>query len=616
MIYWVNQYAITPDSPGGTRHFEFSRFLTESGEDVTILASDLNLSTRQYRRRAANDRTPIVESVDGVRFEWLYASSYEVNDWRRGFSMLWFAWSVLQQLLRVRVNDKTVFIGSSPHLFAALATQLAAWWRGVPFVLEVRDLWPETLIDMTGKGGVQARVLRLIANHLYRTARAIIVLARSSKDHIGTLGFDTNKIAYIPNGIDPRAFDLNEPQPSPIPLPQAKMVFVYAGAHGPANDLETLLRAAAELQRRNENSIHILLVGDGPSKNDLLRLAQELRLENTALHDPIQKHAIPALLSNTDAGILTLQDAPVFRFGISPNKLFDYMAAGLPVVTNVAGEVTTIVQTAQCGVSVSANDPVALADGMIALKKQLEQQPNLGAGGRKYVEEHHNRSRLVTTLQSVIHQFRGKRNADKAPLVNRTLDVLISVIGLIVTAPITLLIALLIRLEDGGPVFFAQERVGKDGLRFRALKFRSMIQNAELQGLGLAVAANDDRITRIGKFIRATSIDELPQLWNVLRGEMSIVGPRPTVQNQVDRYTDFQRRRLEVKPGLTGWAQVNGRNSIPWEKRIELDVWYVDHRSLWLDALIVLRTPLALIPRANTHYGPGGVVEDFKGSDQ
>jgi lipopolysaccharide/colanic/teichoic acid biosynthesis glycosyltransferase len=185
-----------------------------------------------------------------------------------------------------------------------------------------------------------------------------------------------------------------------------------------------------------------------------------------------------------------------------------------------------------------------------------------------------------------------------------------------VTAPITLLIALLIRLEDGGPVFFAQERVGKDGLRFRALKFRSMIQNAELQGLGLAVAANDDRITRIGKFIRATSIDELPQLWNVLRGEMSIVGPRPTVQNQVDCYTDFQRRRLEVKPGLTGWAQVNGRNSIPWEKRIELDVWYVDHRSLWLDALIVLRTPLALIPRANTHYGPGGVVEDFKGSDQ
>jgi lipopolysaccharide/colanic/teichoic acid biosynthesis glycosyltransferase len=216
----------------------------------------------------------------------------------------------------------------------------------------------------------------------------------------------------------------------------------------------------------------------------------------------------------------------------------------------------------------------------------------------------------------VIHQVRGKCTTDKAPLVNRTLDVLISVVGLIVTAPITLLIALLIRLEDGGPVFFAQERVGKDGLRFRALKFRSMIQNAELQGLGLAVAANDDRITRIGKFIRATSIDELPQLWNVLRGEMSIVGPRPTVQNQVDRYTDFQRRRLEVKPGLTGWAQVNGRNSIPWEKRIELDVWYVDHRSLWLDALIVLRTPLALIPRANTHYGPGGVVEDFKGSDQ
>lgn len=613
MIYWVNQYAITPDSPGGTRHYEFSRYLTESGEDVTILASDLNLSTRQYRRRSANDRQPILETVDGVRFEWLFASSYEGNDWRRGLSMLWFAWSVLQRLLHVRVNHKTVFIGSSPHLFAALATQLAAWWRGVPFVFEVRDLWPETLIDMTGKAGAQATIMRLIANHLYRVAHAIIVLARSSKDHIGKLGFDAGKIEYIPNGIDPRAFDAPEGQPSPIALPEGKTIFVYAGAHGPANDLETLLQAAALLQQRGEHGIHILLVGDGPSKSDLQRLAREWPLENLTLHDPIRKQVIPALLSHVDAGILTLQDAPVFRFGVSPNKLFDYMAAGLPILTNVQGEVTSIVDAAQNGVSVPPGDAAALADGLIALRERLEQNPHLGAGGRRYVEEHHNRAKLAGALRSVISKVRGSRGTDKAPLVNRSLDVLVSSLALVLTAPIVLLTALLIRLEDGGPMLYIQERVGQDGKRFKALKFRSMVLDAEHKGLGLAVALNDDRITRVGKFIRATSIDELPQLWNVLRGEMSIVGPRPTVPSQVECYSDIQRRRLEVKPGLTGWAQVNGRNSIPWEKRIELDVWYVDNRSLWLDFMIVLRTPLALLPGNETHYGKGGVVEDFKG---
>ena len=197
----------------------------------------------------------------------------------------------------------------------------------------------------------------------------------------------------------------------------------------------------------------------------------------------------------------------------------------------------------------------------------------------------------------------------------RAMDLFVAIFALGLTAPIWLLTMIAIWLEDGGPVFFAQERVGRDGKLFKALKFRSMIQNAERKGLGLAVAQNDDRITRVGKFIRATSIDELPQLLNVLMGEMSIIGPRPTVQSQVLRYDDFQRRRLEVKPGLTGWAQVNGRNSIPWEKRIELDVWYVDHCSFWLDLRVLLKTPLALIPRAETHYGQGGVVEDFKGRD-
>jgi lipopolysaccharide/colanic/teichoic acid biosynthesis glycosyltransferase len=143
-----------------------------------------------------------------------------------------------------------------------------------------------------------------------------------------------------------------------------------------------------------------------------------------------------------------------------------------------------------------------------------------------------------------------------------------------------------------------------------AYKFRSMVDHAASMGLGLNVAVNDARITRVGRFLRHTSLDELPQVFNVVQGEMSLVGPRPTLAYQVAAYNDFQRRRLQVKPGITGWAQVNGRNAIPWEERIKLDVWYVDNWSLRLDRLIMRRT-LKTWARNEGLYGPAGVNDDF-----
>jgi lipopolysaccharide/colanic/teichoic acid biosynthesis glycosyltransferase len=180
-------------------------------------------------------------------------------------------------------------------------------------------------------------------------------------------------------------------------------------------------------------------------------------------------------------------------------------------------------------------------------------------------------------------------------VTKRALDVLGATVGLTLSAPLLAASAIAVRLEDQGPVFFRQERVGQDGRLFEVLKLRTMVVNAHTQGAGYAVDKGDSRITRAGSLLRKTSLDELPQLWNVLRGEMSLVGPRPTLAYQVERYTDRQRRRLEVRPGLTGWAQVNGRASLAWPERIELDVWYVEHRSLALDLRILLRTVSVLL---------------------
>jgi lipopolysaccharide/colanic/teichoic acid biosynthesis glycosyltransferase len=188
--------------------------------------------------------------------------------------------------------------------------------------------------------------------------------------------------------------------------------------------------------------------------------------------------------------------------------------------------------------------------------------------------------------------------------LNRGLDVAIAGTGLVVASPVLVVSALAVKLQDGGPILYRQTRVGKDGADFELLKFRTMIVGAEGQGAGLAVNRGDSRITRAGRILRRLSFDELPQLWNVVRGEMSVIGPRPTLRYQVEQYDEQQLHRLDVKPGITGWAQIHGRASLPWAERIELDLWYVRHHNWKTDLLILLRTPLALF--GGTYKGESG----------
>jgi lipopolysaccharide/colanic/teichoic acid biosynthesis glycosyltransferase len=188
--------------------------------------------------------------------------------------------------------------------------------------------------------------------------------------------------------------------------------------------------------------------------------------------------------------------------------------------------------------------------------------------------------------------------------MNRAADMAIAGGALLVASPLLALAALAIKLEDGGPVLYRQTRVGRDGADFELLKLRTMVVGAETMGAGLAVNRGDSRITRTGQILRKLSLDELPQLWNVVRGEMSVIGPRPTLRYQVEQYDQRQRHRLDVKPGITGWAQVNGRATLPWVDRIELDVWYVEHRSPLLDLKILARTPFALF--GGTYKGDTG----------
>jgi len=196
--------------------------------------------------------------------------------------------------------------------------------------------------------------------------------------------------------------------------------------------------------------------------------------------------------------------------------------------------------------------------------------------------------------------------------IKSALDVVAGVCFFIVILPLFVFIAIAIKLDSSGPVFFKQQRVGAKGKSFYIYKFRTMVVNAVNIGAGLNIIDNDPRITVVGKYLRDWSLDELPQIVNIVKGEMSFIGPRPTLQHQVDSYTQHQRKRLNMKPGVTGWAQINGRNNIPWEERIELDVWYVDNWSIWLDMKILLRTPKIVFKKEDV-YSDSGVSYDLKG---
>lgn len=198
-----------------------------------------------------------------------------------------------------------------------------------------------------------------------------------------------------------------------------------------------------------------------------------------------------------------------------------------------------------------------------------------------------------------------------ALMLKRLFDILSSMIGLIILLPLFAIVVILIKIDSPGSIFFIQERMGKDGKPFYPFKFRTMVQGAMNKGLGYTVSYNDERITKVGAFLRKWGIDEFPQLINVLKGEMSLVGPRPTLRYQVEKYNDFEKRRLLVKPGLAGWALIHGRNSLSWEERIVYDVWYVEHWSLWLDVKIIFKTFYLILIKREGVYGKNGINDPF-----
>jgi glycosyltransferase involved in cell wall biosynthesis len=379
----LNQFAPPRSAAGGTRHVELFERLRDW--DPLILAGRRSHLEQSLVRDEGALRTVPVTRYSGN------GSSRVVN---------WASYTAMALLRGLFHRRWDLVYGSSPHMGAALAGWLIATAHRAPFVLEVRDLWPQILVDsgmMTERSPV-FRTLKSLERFLYRRADAIVVLAKGSVDAILDEGISGDKLHFIPNGADPEDFEVSQDR---AVLRERfgfdGTVVVYAGAHGPANGLDLVLDAA---ERLTGSDITFVLVGDGVMKQELQDEAKRRGITNVDFRSPIPKAEIPQLFAAADIGLHCLADIPLFNHGVSPNKLYDYMAAGLPVITNTPGEVAAMVKEAGAGETV---DPDDIASGVRTIQAlTAEERAALGCNGRQWMTENRSRRALARKLNSLL----------------------------------------------------------------------------------------------------------------------------------------------------------------------------------------------------------------------
>ncbi|MEN3334561.1 MAG: hypothetical protein V7641_3926 [Blastocatellia bacterium] len=614
-VVLIHQAFVAPDEAGGTRHYELAKRAVESGIEFTIVASDISYLTGQ--RAVAVEQGITEQQIDGVRVlrASTYASLHRSFAWRI-VSFLSFMLTSIGAAWRAGRVD--LVMGTSPPIFQAVSAWLVAFVRRRPLLLEIRDLWPEFAIDL---GVLRNRALislsRWLERFLYARAAHLLVNSPAYRDYLIGKGVPPDKITLIANGVDGTMFD---PDARGERVRQAlgltdKFVVTYAGALGLANDIDTILRAAVRLDERSQ--IHFLLVGDGKERASLEARARELNVANVTFASARPKSEMPELLAASDACVATLKDIAMFRTTY-PNKVFDYMAAGRPTILAIDGVIREVVEAARAGVFVPPGDDRALAETVRSLSADRRLAAEMGRRGRAYVVEHFDRRQQANDFVALLNRLTVNRQRRFGALSyrragKRLLDLSLTLPALILLAPLFLLLAGLVRVKLGSPIWFRQRRPGAGGRAFTIWKFRTMNDARDSDGRLLPDA---ERLTRFGRFLRATSLDELPELFKVLKGDMSLVGPRPLLMEYLDRYTPEQARRHEVKPGLTGWAQVNGRNALAWEDKFKLDVWYVDRVSLWLDLKILALTLIRLIKREGISAEGHATMPFFLGSER
>ena len=603
-ILLIHQAFALPSDGGGTRHYEFGRRVISRGHSFTVVASDLSyLSGAPVVDR---DGLYVEQITDGLRVLRAYAyPALHRNFIWRVFSFGTFAGSSFLTALKSGPVD--IFMGTSPPIFQAFAAWLVAFLRRRPFLLEVRDLWPEFAIDMgVLKNPLLIWLSRGLEDFLYARATHILVNSPAYRDYLICHLVAPLKISLISNGVDPAMFNprsTGEGVRHKWGL-EGKFVVTYAGAIGVANDIATVIRAADRL--RDSSAIVLLIVGDGKERPNLELDARQRGLRNVVFTGKLSKTEVAEVMAASDACIAILKDIPMFRTTY-PNKVFDYMAAGRPILLAIDGVIRKVVEQSRSGLFVPPGNDAALARAILNLADNRMEARAMGLRGREFVTKHFNRDQqaaeFVSLAEREVQGWKEERHRFYRHFGKRALDLILTIPVIVALSPLFAGIVILVKLTSRGPVFFNQRRLGKLGLVFVAYKFRTMLHRDRTQHV--EIRKGNTEVTVVGRLLRRFKLDELPQLFNILKGDMSLVGPRPPLPEQIADYDRESVQRLQVKPGLTGLAQVKGGTEMSWPERWQYDVQYVRQLSLALDLRILARTvPVVVLGEARFHAPP------------
>jgi len=483
-----------------------------------------------------------------------------------------------------------------------LAALLVARRVGAKFVLLCQDVFPEVakLLEDFRSETVN-RCLDLVCRFLVRKADWVVVVGETMRRRlVEEKGAHPARITVIHNWADCSAIRPGDKRNGFSLAHELAESFVvmHSGNVGLSQDLETLLTAAGRL--RDYRDIVVVVVGDGTKRESLEQQARSLGLANVRFLPYQPRAAIGDAFASADAFVVSLKRG--LAGYIVPSKLYGILAAGRPYVAAVDedSEVAAITRHYNCGLLAEPGDPQDLADKILRLYHDPHLARRLGANARLAALSF-DRKLQVRAYYELFRRIAPVPVADpepRPPWFKRPFDLLVSGLGLLVSAPLWLLIALAIKLEDGGPVFYGRERVGKDGCRFTAWKFRSMAPDSDARFGPVQAVDGDPRVTRVGRVLRATAMDELPQLWNIFKGDMSVVGPRALLPAEIEVTSRGEPISLEdipgydmrhrVRPGLTGLAQIYAPRDIPRRRKFRFDLLYIKRQSLLLDIKLIL----------------------------
>lgn len=411
-VWIVNHYAQSPQQPGGTRHYMLAKYLKKKGWKAILITASTELNTKkQLLDKGEAFRH---EEIDGVDFLRIKTSGSQEGGIRRLWNMIFFSLHLWLSRATNLLDKPDLIIGSTIHPFAALTAFFLAKRYRVPFFFEIRDLWPQTLIDM----GVLhpyhplTWIFKKIESFLIHKADKVITLLPGVTSYFQEKGFDPKKLIWIPNGIDVENFPF-----TPQEKENEAWTLVYFGAHGKANGLENLLKAMAVISRKHpQEAIKLFLVGDGPEKKNLMEKARLLQLKQVTFFKPVPKETIPEICAVSDAFVFNLIDLPVFRYGISSNKLFDFMAGGRPILF-CCNSRNNPVEEALCGLTVPPESPEALADAILKLRTlPFSKRQRMGQRARSYVEENHDFVKLSKSLASLMEEYTSHSYEETLPL--------------------------------------------------------------------------------------------------------------------------------------------------------------------------------------------------------